>query len=263
MNIDLRKLYFEKDAKERKDLENDIALLRSDLYSGTKSQQSGRSAEEVGANDGRDDFDGTDASLPEANRKDDVSSEANSDGEKSEKSQSGEPNNSSEDRDSNKGTPGTPTPKTIYHGPSRKGRTYNKHTVGTPIIHKCDLSHLPEGVTFHIKKNPKKVLHTITKVEEHWFEEVVLTYPDGHKETYFMPQENDKDGYLYDEIVPGTHVTSDFLTEETSNMYDMACPAYREVKNRLSEMGLKTHRQNLANYADKGYEILKLVFRVH
>lgn len=45
----------EKDAKERKDLENDIALLRSDLYSGTKSQQSGRSAEEVGANDGRDD----------------------------------------------------------------------------------------------------------------------------------------------------------------------------------------------------------------
>ena len=125
----------EKDAKERKDLENDIALLRSDLYSGTKSQQSGRSAVEVGVNDGRDDFDGTDASLPEANRKDDVSSEANSDGEKS---QSGEPNNSSEDRDSSKGTPGTPTPKTIYHGPSRKGRTYNKHTVGTPIIHKCD-----------------------------------------------------------------------------------------------------------------------------
>lgn len=41
--------------------------------------------------------------------------------------------------------------------------------------------------------------YTITKVEEHWFEEVVLTYPDGHKETYFMPQENDKDGYLYDE----------------------------------------------------------------
>ena len=29
----------EKDAKERKDLENEIALLRSDLYSGTKSQQ--------------------------------------------------------------------------------------------------------------------------------------------------------------------------------------------------------------------------------
>lgn len=130
----------EKDAKERKDLENDIALLRSDLYSGTKSQQSGRSAEEVGANDGRDDFDGTDASLPEANRKDDVSSEANSDGE----SQSEEPDNSSEARDSDKGTPGTPFPKTIYHGPSRKGRTYNKHTVGTPIIHKCDLSHLPE-----------------------------------------------------------------------------------------------------------------------
>lgn len=73
-----------KNDKECKDLENEIALLRSDLYSGSKSQQSGRSAEEVGANDGRDDFDGTDASLPEANRKDGVSSEANSDGGNSE-----------------------------------------------------------------------------------------------------------------------------------------------------------------------------------
>lgn len=41
-----------KNDKERKDLENEIALIRSDLYSGSKSQQSGRSAEEVGANDG-------------------------------------------------------------------------------------------------------------------------------------------------------------------------------------------------------------------
>ena len=134
-----------------------------------------------------------------------MSSEANSDGEKSEKSQSGEPNNSSEDRDSSKGTPGTPTPKTIYHGPSRKGRTYNKHTVGTPIIHKCDLSHLPEGVTYHIKKNPKKVLHTITKVEEHWFEEVVLTYPDGHKETEraIRPQTIQRKGSLFFGSVQG------------------------------------------------------------
>jgi len=248
-----------KNAKERKDLENEIALLRSDLYSGSKSQQSGRTVEEVGANDGREDFDGTDASLPEGNRKSSESSEPNSDAEDSENSQSERPNNSSEDKESDDEAPDAPSTRTIYHGPSRKGRTYNKHTVGTPIIHKCDLSHLPEGVTYRIKKNPKKILHTITKVEEHWFEEVVLTYPDGHTETYFMPQENDKEAYLYDEIVPGTHVTADFLTEETSNMFDMACPAYREVKNRLTEMGLKTHRQNLANYADKGYEILKLV----
>jgi chromosome segregation ATPase len=48
-----------KNAKERKDLENEIALLRSGLYSGSKSQQAGRSVEEVGANDGREDFDGS------------------------------------------------------------------------------------------------------------------------------------------------------------------------------------------------------------
>jgi len=139
-----------KNAKERKDLENEIALLRSDLYSGSKSQQSGRTVEEVGANDGREDFDGTDASLPEGNRKSSESSEPNSDAEDSENSQSERPNNSSEDKESDDEAPDAPSPRTIYHGPSRKGRTYDKHTVGTPIIHKCDLSHLPEGVTYRI-----------------------------------------------------------------------------------------------------------------
>ena len=139
-----------KNDKERKDLENEIALLRSDLYSGSKSQQSRRSAAEVGANDGREDFDGTDASLPEENRKGDASSESTSDDEKSERSQSKEPENSSEDKGSDTGTSETTASRTIYHGPSRKGRTYDKHTVGTPIIHKCDLSHLPEGVTYRI-----------------------------------------------------------------------------------------------------------------
>ena len=159
-----------KHAKERKDLVEEIALLRSDLYSGSKSQQSGRSAEEVGANDGRDDFDGMDASLLEENRKGDASSGSNTDdakSEESENSQPEEPNGSSEGKDSDNATPETPSPpNTIYHGPSRKVRTYNKHTVGTPIIHKCDLSRLPEGVTYRIKKNPKKILHTITRVEE-------------------------------------------------------------------------------------------------
>lgn len=249
----------EKNAKERKDLQDEIAILRSDLYSGSKSQRSGRSAGETGANDGREDFDGTDASLPDGNRKDTTSSQAGSDDEKSKGAQSEGADDAAKDGGSDDASAEPPVRKEIYHGPSRKGRTYNKHTVGTPIIHKCDLNRLPDGVTYKIKKNPKKILHTVTRVEEHWFEEVVLTYPDGHTETYFMPQENDKDARLYDEIVPGTHVTADFLAEETSNMYDMACPAYREVKNRLSEMGLITHRQNLANYADKGYEILKLV----
>lgn len=92
-----------KHAKERKDLEDEIALLRSDLYSGSKSQQSGRSAEEVATNDGRDDFDGTDASLPEENRKGNASSGSTTDdakSEESENSQPEEPNGSSEGKDS-------------------------------------------------------------------------------------------------------------------------------------------------------------------
>lgn len=246
--------------KERSDLLEEISSLRSDLYSGTKSQQTNRSGSHVNANDGEEDFDGTEESLPEENRKgyseDEKSSKA---GNMPQPQSSDEKSSDSNDCGADGNVPGVSAPQTVYHGPSRKGCTYNKKTVGIPIVHKCDLSHLPEGVTYRIKKNPKKIRHAVTRIEEHWFEEVILTYPDGHTETCFLPQEEDKDAYLYEEILPGTHVTVDFFTEEVSNIYDMACPAYREVKNRLADMGFETHRQNLSNFADKGYEILKLV----
>ena len=57
----------------------------------------------MGANDGRDDFDGTDASLPEENRKGDASLGSTTDdakSEESENSQPEEPNGSSEGKDS-------------------------------------------------------------------------------------------------------------------------------------------------------------------
>lgn len=48
--------------KERSDLLEEISSLRSDLYSGTKSQQTNRSGSHVNVNDGEDDFDGTEES---------------------------------------------------------------------------------------------------------------------------------------------------------------------------------------------------------
>lgn len=34
---------------------------------------------------------------------------------------------------------------TVYHGPSRKGSTYNKCVVGEPVVHNCALDKLPAG----------------------------------------------------------------------------------------------------------------------
>ena len=94
----------------------------SDKYSGQKNE---------GINDGRDDFDGTQESLP-ANTPgpvgsdcDKSSSEGKSDKESS-PADSHDSDNSQEDE-----------PRSCYHGPSRKGWTYVKEQVGEPVKHDC------------------------------------------------------------------------------------------------------------------------------
>ena len=57
---------------------------------------------------------------------------------------------------------------------------------------------------------------------------------------------------LYDEIVPGTSITANMLSYLMFNRFQMSTPAYREAKNRLSDMDWNTSVQNLLNWADKG-----------
>lgn len=69
--------------------------------------------------------------------------------------------------------------KSVYHGPSREGCTYNKQVVGTPIEHKCDLTRLPDGCTVIKKLKPKVVRDLKCVIEEHHFERYKVKYPDG------------------------------------------------------------------------------------
>lgn len=63
---------------------------------------------------------------------------------------------------------------------------------------------------------------------------------------------DDVQASLYDEIVPGTSITANMLSYLMFNRYQMSTPAYREAKNRLSDMDWNTSVQNLLNWADKG-----------
>lgn len=141
---------------------------------------------------------------------------------------------------------------TVYHGPSRKGATYNKSVVGEPIVHKCALKKLPAGTIVLKVMKPKVVRTVVNYIEEHHFERVKVKYPDGRIRTVYLPEDNDATAHLYDEVVPGTHITASLLAFLLFNRYQMASPDYRESKNRLSEMDWNTCRQNLANWADKG-----------
>lgn len=102
--------------------------------------------------------------------------------------------------------------KSVYHGSSREGCTYNKQVVGTPIEHKCDLAKLPEGCTVIKKLKPKVVRDLKCVIEEHHFERYKVKYPDGKIRTVYIPCEDDETSGIYDEIVPGTGVTASLLS---------------------------------------------------
>lgn len=99
---------------------------------------------------------------------------------------------------------------------------------------------------------PKVVRTVVNLIEEHHFEVLKVKYPDGGISQVYLPCDADAQSHLYDEVVPGTHITSSLLSYLLFNRCRMYSPDYRESKNRLSDMDWNTCRQNLANWVDKG-----------
>ena len=128
---------------------------------------------------------------------------------------------------------------------------YNKDCVGTPIIHKSDYTMLPKGSVV-ISSSYRKIRNIVSYIEEHHFEVLKVKHADGRIESMFLPMKDDVRASLYDEIVPGTSITANMLSYLMFNRFQMSTPAYREAKNRLSDMDWNTSVQNLLNWADKG-----------
>ena len=231
--------------------ENRLALANAALYNGSKTcsdKYCGQKNE--GINDGRDDFDGTQESLP-ANTPGPVGSvrdKSSSDG-KSDKELS-----SADSHDS--GNIQGEESQSCYHGPSRKGWTYVKEQVGEPIMHECVV---PDGCKIVKVYNKPRIIKTIVqRLEEHHFQKIRVEYADGTRETISVPADEEGKEIL-EELVPGTGITATLLSFMIFNRYIMASPAYREAKNRYPDMDWHTCRQNLLNWEDKGAIMLNML----
>ena len=135
---------------------------------------------------------------------------------------------------------------------------YNKSVVGIPVVHKSDYSMLPEGAIV-ISSSYKKIRNIVSHIEEHHFEVLKVKHADGRIEKMYLPMKDDVQSCLYDEVVPGTHITANLLSYLIFNRYQMATPAHREAKGRLADMDWNTSVQNLLNWADKGAIQLNLL----
>lgn len=129
---------------------------------------------------------------------------------------------------------------------SEKDLTYNKACVGTPIIHRSDYAMLPEGSVV-ISSSYRKIRNIVSHIEEHHFEVLKVKHADGRIESMYLPMKDDAQADIYNEIVPGTSITANMLLYLMFNRFQMSTPAYREVKNRLSDMDWNTSPQNLLN----------------
>ena len=222
----LRDKEYRKLEKKHNALVERLSLMNTQTYASSKSLKGiDRKKVVKGKHDDKDDFDGTPTAPP---------SEA--------------PQSDSSESCGMQEAPATPISK---ERPYRKGMTYNKACVGTPIIHKSDYTMLPEGSVV-ISSSYRKIRNIVSYIEEHHFEVLKVKHADGRIESMFLPMKDDVRASLYDEIVPGTSITANMLSYLMFNRFQMSTPAYREAKNRLSDMDWNTSVQNLLNWADKG-----------
>ena len=121
------------------------------------------------------------------------------------------------------GTQDTPKASLSKERPYRKGMTYNKACVGTPIIHKSDYTMLPEGSVV-ISSSYRKIRNIVSHIEEHHFEVLKVKHADGRIESMFLPMKDDVRASLYDEIVPGTSITANMLSYLMFNRFQMSTP---------------------------------------
>ena len=76
----------------------------------------------------------------------------------------------------------------------------------------------------------------MSHIEEHHFEVLKVKHADGRIESMFLPMKDDSRADICNEIVPGTSIMANMLSYLTFNRFQMSTPAYREAKNRLSDM---------------------------
>lgn len=200
-------------------LESQLAVSNKMMYGRKSVKGIGKSKENKGRDDDKDDFDGTSGSIA-------LSVEEE--------------------------TPEEPSkPSSVT---SRKGRTYKKLEADTKVFHKSDLNQLPEGSTV-ISKDIKKIFDQVSMVVEHDFEMVTYKTVTGKVETKYFPYKDDKESHIYNEAVPHTHVTAGMLSQLAFDCQEMSTPVYREM-SRIFDQNMKTCRQTVLNWLSQGGKML-------
>ena len=138
--------------------------------------------------------------------------------------------------------------------PNRQGMNYDTMQASRRILHKSDLSKLPDGAEIIRIYDQKYSFEQHVEIIQHDRQMVVYKTMDGQVKTAYLPYDDeDVDSFRR---VPGTHATSDLIAYIIFNKYLMETPFYRELK-RLMEEDMRICDGTLSNWLSKGVPHLK------
>ena len=110
--------------------------------------------------------------------------------------------------------------------PNRQGMNYDTMQASRRILHKSDLSKLPEGAEIIRIYDQKYSFEQHVEIIQHDRQMVVYKTKEGLVKTAYLPfDDEDTDSFRR---VPGTHATSALIAYIIFNKYLMETPFYRE-----------------------------------
>ena len=137
----------------------------------------------------------------------------------------------------------------------RRGVKHSRMNASEEIVHECDLSNIPEGykLSHYVERYE---FDRIVKTVKHTYRIAVLKGSDGSMMNYFRPLDSQLPSQPRANTFPGTHATSNLLTDIAIDKFQHHNPAYREVIRLMTE-DMRVSRQTLCNWLNKGSEYLK------
>ena len=138
--------------------------------------------------------------------------------------------------------------------PNRQGMNYDTMHASRRILHKSDLSKLPDGAEIIRIYDQKYSFEQHVEIIQHDRQMVVYKTKNGEVKTADLPYDDENVESF--RRVPGTHATSDLIAYIIFNKYLMETPFYRELK-RLMEEDMRICDCTLSNWLSKGVPHLK------
>lgn len=116
---------------------------------------------------------------------------------------------------------------------NRIGMTYRTMNADNHVLHRSDMSKLPEGATF-IKTFPRYAYNQETVVTGHEYETVVFRDKEGNILCGYFPMDSEEGAPII-ESVPGIHAAPGLMAYLVFNRFFLDTPVYMETKRLLQE----------------------------